>query len=401
MADWERGLSSWNKEYTRDTKRQVSSRARQDRFRQTVADVVLAICTGKIKISTVMKHPNNYAEQMVALELNHRLRTLQRDNPELDQHDVMQELINDTRARYRENKYFVPIEIVPFRHGDQGGGDISGGGAVRGDLSRAGYIGNDVRESVDRARKIAGMKSAGRINTITESKTGVFMKTNKSLLNEMRRLAGLPPMLSEARDYTDDADFDDDDPDAKIAGEDKRQREFEKKTSKMTRRINPERDMSKLAAHSKYEPDELDDEPPASAPAAKAKATSSDDQPSGKRPRSHDFSTIVKPLLARDASLAEIRAALDKAGVQVKYLHSRLHGLRKSLKEGYIVTHPQAKSFVLAENKATNQYQWIGDGDDSTALVPMVFESRSAANKVRQYIKDYRHQSSDLVALKF
>lgn len=218
-------------------------------------------------------------------------------------------------------------------------------------------------------------------------------------LGDMEELADrLQPKLSE-RWESDDYD-DDEDRDVKIAMSDKRQQAFEKRAKKVVSKIDADKDMAKLAKKSSK--DDEDEKPvekkEEAKPAAKKAAPKAEEKPKAAR---GSFSSIAKPLLAKGASAADIRAALTKAGVEVKHLHSRLHALRKNLKEGYVLVHPHMPSYVLAENGMMNQYQWISEKDDTTSLAPMIFTTESAAKKVMQYVREYKNQACILTPLQF
>lgn len=199
--------------------------------------------------------------------------------------------------------------------------------------------------------------------------------SKETLLETMRKIAGLPLVESW------DDDGDDEDPDVKIAMSDKRQAAFEKKK----KAADAEEEAKKAAAPKAEE---------------KKEAPASEEKPKAAR---GSFTAIARPMIAKGASTADIRAALEKAGVSTAHLHSRLAGLRKSVKvaEGYVLTHPQMPSFVLAENPVMNQYQWISEKDDTTTLLPVIFETEAAAAKVKQYVYDYKNQLAVVTPISF
>lgn len=247
---------------------------------------------------------------------------------------------------------------------------------------------------LETVRKIAGTKqiheSIIAAEQFVEPAPAAKPKMSQEVM-EMRKAAGLP--LVEGWDDGDD----DEDPDVKIASSDKRQQAFEKKAKKDIAKVDADKDMSKLAKGSKDEDEKEEKSAPAPA-AAKDAAKDVEEKPKASR---GSFSSIVKPLLARGASTSDIRAALTKAGVEVKHLHSRLHGLRKNIKEGFVLVHPQMPSFVLAENAMMNQYQWISEKDDSTTLAPLLFTTEAAAEKVIKYVREFKNQSCILTPISF
>jgi hypothetical protein len=220
-------------------------------------------------------------------------------------------------------------------------------------------------------------------------------KEKQALLESVRKIAGLP--LTEWDD--------DDDEDVKIAMKDKKQAEFEAKNKKTIAKVNADKDMERVAKGAKKEDDDEDEKPaakpsPAATPVAKKekKPAAEDKKPAGRG----SVATVIRSVLAKNksAKASDVRAALEKAGVAVPaHLHSHIVRLRKKLTEGYILVHPQMASFVLAENMAMNQYQWISVKDESTSLEPVVFENQDAAKKVMQYLYDYKNQQSVLVPL--
>lgn len=204
--------------------------------------------------------------------------------------------------------------------------------------------------------------------------------------------------------WDDDGYDDDEDRDVKIAMSDKRQQAFEKRAKKVVGKVDPDKDISKMAKNNSKKDDDEEEKPAAkAAPANKAAPAEKKPAPAAEKkedapakPARGSFTAIVKPMLARGASTADIRAALTKAGVSTNHLHSRLHGLRKGLKEGFVLVHPHMPSFVLAENLMMNQYQWISEKDDATSLQPMLFASEAEAQRVIKYMVDFKNQQAVL-----
>lgn len=89
---------------------------------------------------------------------------------------------------------------------------------------------------------------------------------------------------------------------------------------------------------------------------------------------------------------AEKELAFTKAGFSTIY-----QGLKgKRIKECYVLRHPTIPSFILSENGAMNQYQWISDSDIETPLNPMIFESKQAAAEVINYLQSFKNQTVEL-----
>lgn len=224
------------------------------------------------------------------------------------------------------------------------------------------------------------------------SSTAGLAKRKKDLgMAEMLKIAGVP--LSEAWDD------DDEDPDVKTAMKDKRQQEFEKKNKKTIGKVDADKDMARLAKSEKKTDSEDDDTPAEKKAEAKPAAKKEESKPAAS---GGSFAAIARQVLKAGGNASAVRAALAKAGVaEPAHLHSRLHALKKNLKEGYILVHPQMSSFYLAENMAMNQYQWVSNKDDSTTLYPMIFETKEAAEKVAKYAYDYKNQVTVITPIKF
>ena len=66
--------------------------------------------------------------------------------------------------------------------------------------------------------------------------------------------------------------------------------------------------------------------------------------------------------------------------------------------ECYMLQHPSVPSFLLAENKMMNQYQWI---DSASPMDPLVFETEADAKKVAKFIYEWKNQTADIVKIDF
>ena len=62
--------------------------------------------------------------------------------------------------------------------------------------------------------------------------------------------------------------------------------------------------------------------------------------------------------------------------------------------ECYVLQHPSVSSFLLAENKMMNQYQWI---DSASPMDPLVFESEAEAKKVAEWIYEWKNQTAQII----
>lgn len=64
--------------------------------------------------------------------------------------------------------------------------------------------------------------------------------------------------------------------------------------------------------------------------------------------------------------------------------------------ECYVLQHPSVSSFLLAENKMMNQYQWI---DSASPMDPLVFESEAEAKKVAEWIYEWKNQTAQIIKI--
>jgi len=209
------------------------------------------------------------------------------------------------------------------------------------------------------------------------------MTASKKLLESIRNIAGITESYDDEDDDVRAAEqelkkIDKKNPKAAAAGA---------QAEKAAKKVDADKDLSQIEKKAKAKADE---------PAKEAKQAKTEDKPAGKG----TFSSIAKPLLKAGKSTADIRAALAAAGISVNHIHSRLHGLKKGLKEGFVLVHPSLPSFVLAENSMMNQYQWISEKEDTSSLHPMVFEDTASAQKVMKYLSEYKNQDAILTPIK-
>lgn len=64
--------------------------------------------------------------------------------------------------------------------------------------------------------------------------------------------------------------------------------------------------------------------------------------------------------------------------------------------ECFMLQHPTAKSFLLAENAAMNQYQWI---DATSSLNPLIFETADEAKKMADWIYEWKNQTTQIIKI--
>lgn len=246
-------------------------------------------------------------------------------------------------------------------------------------------------------------------------------------VTEMRRMAGLPLMEAKAADEPDE-------PNETAIAKRKRLQAIKDKLEDERAERGDDDKKEKSAVRTvagkayggskqKEESSDEEDETPAKkeAPAAEKKeapkaekaAPAEKKEESGSAPASDaKFASLARSFLAHNpnASAADVRAHCVKAGcTPPAHFHSRLSGikasvkksmLKKGVKEGFILIHPQMPSFVLAENMAMNQYQWVSMKDEKSSLEPMMFVTEADAKKVMLYVKEYKNQACILTPVK-
>lgn len=229
------------------------------------------------------------------------------------------------------------------------------------------------------------------------------MKLN---VNELRKLAGLSVVVESSRE--------DDDEDGLSKAErelaSKAEKDLEKKGIKVKdfdpdEAVGSKKDTEEKPAAKKEEkpaaakPAPKKDKP---APAKKEeKPAAKDDKPAEKKaraPRPENPSKKASQIRAHlnanpDMTRGQFTAyAIEKMGMSKAGANTYFYKYKakKEVKEGYILVHPSAPGFVLAENKMMNQYQWV---DGTSTLEPEVFVTEAAAKKVAQYMTDFKFQT--------
>lgn len=79
-----------------------------------------------------------------------------------------------------------------------------------------------------------------------------------------------------------------------------------------------------------------------------------------------------------------------------KYNPKSGRALPTEAKECFMISHPSLSSYFLHENKMMNQMQWVDLDSDNE---PMIFESKAEADKVIQYMANWKGQVGSLVTI--
>lgn len=218
----------------------------------------------------------------------------------------------------------------------------------------------------------------------------------------IRKLAGLP--LFEAQD-DDDEDADVASANREIAKQKKAGGKAAKgweQAEKAAKKTDADKDVEATKPTSKVET--------TAKPDAKAepKADEDGDKTTVSPAAEEKFIAMARRFLSThpDAKAGDLRKHCKENNIGLcNHFNSRFDGLKKAitkaamkkgLKEGYVLMHPHMANFILAENTAINQYQWVSLTDNTNTLDPAVFESEAAAVVVRTYVQDYKSQASVL-----
>lgn len=152
----------------------------------------------------------------------------------------------------------------------------------------------------------------------------------------------------------------------------------------------------------KKEPETKKEEPKKEAPKAEEKK----DEPAaevkrrGKAPNPESFNQIAKAN-AKNMTRGEfLKWAAEKHGkgkayasaLFAKYNPKSSRAIKTD--ECYMLQHPFVSSFLLAENKMMNQYQWI---DSASPMDPLIFESEAEAKKVAEWIYEWKNQTAQII----
>jgi len=248
-------------------------------------------------------------------------------------------------------------------------------------------------------------------------------------LDRLRKIAGLnESVVSKKKQLNegwadDDDGYDDEDPDVKIASEDKGQRKFERKNKKELSTADKEaaakaaeakkKQAEKKAAAPKAEekkPEPKKEEPAKAeekkeAPVEKKEEPAKDEVKAeaekkrrGKAPNPESKAQRALAVLKNMTRGEFIKWAEANTGMGKNYASAYYakHNPKSSrqVKEAatlFGIAHPFLKGFVLAENRELNQMQWI---DADSKLEPMLFTEQAEADKIAKYMAEWKSQTA-------
>lgn len=231
-------------------------------------------------------------------------------------------------------------------------------------------------------------------------------------IDKVRKIAGLEP-LTESRAWGDEDDADDyEDPDAKIAASDPKQRAFERKASKDLKAAREE--MDKRTADQKAKAAAKKAEAAATKPAdasAEAKVNAKEEEkkseasaeekkrrgraenPDGKQGLARKWMQ-ENPNASRKEFIAHVTANHGMSPHHANtffYAHKKKANLKSETNEMFYIQHPHAASYVLAENPEQRSFVWV---DHLSHLEPIVTETKEEAEKIAKYIKEWKGQET-------
>ena len=158
----------------------------------------------------------------------------------------------------------------------------------------------------------------------------------------------------------------------------------------------PKAEEKKEAAHKKEEPKA--EEKKEAAP--KKEEPKAEEKRRGKAPNPESFNQHAKAN-AKNMTRGEfLKWAAEKHGKGKAYAsalfakYNPKSGRAIKTDECYVLQHPSVSSFLLAENKMMNQYQWI---DSASPMDPLVFESEAEAKKVAEWIYEWKNQTAQII----
>ena len=223
-------------------------------------------------------------------------------------------------------------------------------------------------------------------------------------IDRVRQLAGMAQ--TNKKQLTESYD-DDEDPDVRIAMSDKKQREFETGNKKDLDDGGKAADARKTSQSEKKE--EVKQEPKQEKkddkkPAEPKKEEAAEAKKRGKTPNPESFNQHAKANANKRTRGQFIQWAADNHGKGKNYasaLFARYNpksSRQVSTPEAWIIVHPSMPSFLLAENREMNQFQWV---EPSSNLIPLVFETQADAKKTQKYISEWKGQSSVLEKIIF
>jgi DNA mismatch repair ATPase MutL len=206
-------------------------------------------------------------------------------------------------------------------------------------------------------------------------------------ISNIRRLAGL--QATQLTESWHDDDDNDEDPDATIASEDKRQKAFERRNKKD---LNAPPAPKKAAEEKKSEPKAT----PAEEKKEEAKAEA---KRRGKAPNPESFNqqakskagSMTRKEFLKWASETHGKGTAYSSALFAKYNPKSGRAPKEEVKECFVLVHPFMKSYLLAENYELNQMQWI---DTASSLEPLVFETQAEADKTAKYMAEWKGQAA-------
>ena len=229
-------------------------------------------------------------------------------------------------------------------------------------------------------------------------------------LNDIRRLAGLPPStspnatrsLNEAWEKVEATPL----VEKKAGAEDEQISAFDRvKKDAAERAAKREAERQKEARKNGKEDDDGDDDGEKAPKEKKERAPKApkekSEEPAEKRKRGAAVNPDSKAQRAKSVLKNMTRKefmtfAANELGMSPHYASAfyAKHNPKSSreVKEAsvlWMVTHPMLKGFMLAENRILNQMQWI---DSSSALEPLVFVKESDAKRVAQHMSSWKNQ---------
>ena len=251
-------------------------------------------------------------------------------------------------------------------------------------------------------------------------------------INRLRKTAGLQIQesaktnakpLTEGRWDDDDVEYDD--PDVAVVSKDKGQREFEARNKKhlddnaamLKKRAadqkaataakkeaakkeepksEPKAEPEKKAEPAKEEPKK--EESKSTEPAAKSDEAAPEAKRRGRAPSEDSKSGQARAWLTNNAG-ARRGEFIAHAGQHFQmskhhantfyYAHKAKN--KKDVSECFVLVHPFMSSLVLAENREMGTMQWI---DPSSDLEPKIFFERAEAEKLAEYMADWKNQAT-------
>lgn len=227
-------------------------------------------------------------------------------------------------------------------------------------------------------------------------------------IDKVRKIAGLEP-LTESRAWGDEDDADDyEDPDAKIAASDPKQRAFERKASKDLKAAREEMDKrtadqkakaaEKKAAEANVakKEEEKKEEGKAtetSASAEEKKRRGRAENPDGKQGLARKWMQ-ENPNATRKEFIAHVTANHGMSAHHANtffYAHKKKMGSKSTTNEMFYIQHPHAASYVLAEDPEQRSFKWV---DFTSHLEPIITETKEEAEKIAKYIKEWKGQET-------